>query len=264
MFTVICMCLWLLLGDSRADSIEPVLTHKVENEGDDVTLSCKYKPTTSTGNYLHWYKQHPKSNPKFLLYIYDTTGGKSDLIPPCLDVKVDKTNKQVNLIISSAAVSDSDLYYCALAPTVTGNPAALYKNLHPVMKETDTVTLKCSYETSSEIIYLYWYKQNPNSTPEFILYKGARSKSDSNTPTDTRLESKTTRDSTELTIRGLKISDSALYNCTLKVLRSGVDSTPDDHRLESETYRDSTKLIIRGLKLSDSALYHCALQVVAQ
>ncbi|XP_046707115.1 uncharacterized protein LOC124387065 [Silurus meridionalis] len=127
-YCVIFMCLWLSLGDSMGDSINPRFTHKVVNEGDDVTLSCSYS-TSATYSYLHWYRQHPKSNPKFLLYIYDLSGDKSDSIPPRLDVKVDKTNKQVNLIISSAAVSDSALYYCALAPTVTGNPAALYKNL---------------------------------------------------------------------------------------------------------------------------------------
>ncbi|KAI5613893.1 hypothetical protein C0J50_11245, partial [Silurus asotus] len=116
--------------DSMADSIETLLTHKVADEGDIVALSCKYKPTySSQTNYLHWYRQHPKSKPVFLLYIDDTTGGKSDT-KPRLDVKVDKNNKTVDLIISSAAVSDSALYYCALAPTVTGNPAALYKNLH--------------------------------------------------------------------------------------------------------------------------------------
>ncbi|KAK3566667.1 hypothetical protein QTP86_002428 [Hemibagrus guttatus] len=39
--------------------------------------------------------------------------------------------------------------------------------------ETDTVTLKCLYESSSEYIWLYWYKQYPYSTPQFLLYKGA-------------------------------------------------------------------------------------------
>ncbi|KAI5611409.1 hypothetical protein C0J50_9246, partial [Silurus asotus] len=119
-------------SDSMGDSINTSLTHEVVNEGDDVTLSCSYS-TSATYSYLHWYRQHPNSNPQFLLYIYDSTGGKSDSIPPRLNVKVDKKNKHVQLIISSAAVSDSDLYYCALAPTVTENPAALYKNLQTVM-----------------------------------------------------------------------------------------------------------------------------------
>ncbi|KAK3515980.1 hypothetical protein QTP86_019650, partial [Hemibagrus guttatus] len=52
MFTVIFMCLWLSLGDSMADSIEPLFTHKGVDEGDDVILSCKYE-SSSTQNYLH-------------------------------------------------------------------------------------------------------------------------------------------------------------------------------------------------------------------
>ncbi|KAI5086801.1 hypothetical protein C0J45_23898, partial [Silurus meridionalis] len=118
--------LFSMTGDSMADSIEQLFTHKPVDEGDDVTLSCKYE-TSSTSPDLHWYRQHPKSKPVFLLYI-NLFGGKTNPMPPRLNVKVDKNNKQVDLIISSAAVSDSDLYYCALAPTVTGNPAALYKN----------------------------------------------------------------------------------------------------------------------------------------
>ncbi|KAI5629500.1 hypothetical protein C0J50_10497 [Silurus asotus] len=117
-------------SDSMADSIKPLFTHKAVDEGDDVILSCNYE-TSDTGTILHWYRQKTKSKPVFLLYI-DLFGGKTHPIPPRLDVEVNKTNKRVDLIISSAAVSDSALYYCALRPTVTGNPAALYKNLHTV------------------------------------------------------------------------------------------------------------------------------------
>ncbi|KAI5088050.1 cilia- and flagella-associated protein 36 [Silurus meridionalis] len=92
------------------------------------------------------------------------------------------------------------------------------KDANIIRKETDTVTLKCSYESGSENIRLYWYKQYPNSTPQFLLYKGARSLSLASTPTDTRLQIETSRDSTELTIRGLKLSDSALYHCALGVV----------------------------------------------
>ncbi|GAA6106260.1 uncharacterized protein LOC120467179 [Tachysurus ichikawai] len=65
-----------------ADSIEPLFTHKVVHEGDDVTLSCRYKPSFSSGNnFLQWYRQYPKSKPEFLLYIADT-GAQSLNIPP--------------------------------------------------------------------------------------------------------------------------------------------------------------------------------------
>ncbi|KAK3521082.1 hypothetical protein QTP86_015704 [Hemibagrus guttatus] len=131
MFTVIFMCLWLSLGDSMAEQIEPLFTHKVVNEGDDVTLSCSYKNSGAVNN-LQWYKQHPKSKPEFLFFI-TPSGGKTDPMPPCLSAEVDDKTKQMDLIISSAAVSDSALYYCALRPTVTGNPAALYKNIDTVL-----------------------------------------------------------------------------------------------------------------------------------
>ncbi|KAK3545972.1 hypothetical protein QTP70_017438 [Hemibagrus guttatus] len=127
MFSVIFMCLWLSLGDSMADSIKPLFTHKAVDEGDDVTLSCSYSDVVQN---LQWYRQYPKSKPDFLLYILEN-GDLSPNIPPRMSAK-DK-DKQVDLIISSAAVSDSALYYCALQPTVTGNPAALYKNLHTVL-----------------------------------------------------------------------------------------------------------------------------------
>ncbi|KAK3567311.1 hypothetical protein QTP86_017970, partial [Hemibagrus guttatus] len=53
MFTVIFMCLWLSLADSMADPIEPLFTHKVVDESDDVTLSCKHESSATANNYLH-------------------------------------------------------------------------------------------------------------------------------------------------------------------------------------------------------------------
>ncbi|XP_053537270.1 uncharacterized protein LOC128632964 [Ictalurus punctatus] len=132
MFTVIFTCLCLSLGDSMADSVQPLFTHKVVEEDDDVTLSCRYEITYPTGNYLHWYRQYPKSTPEFLLYI-SQGGALSSNIPTRMTAKVNGDNKQLDLLISSAAVSDSALYYCALAPTVTGNSTALFKNFDTVL-----------------------------------------------------------------------------------------------------------------------------------
>uniref|UniRef100_A0AAY5EKT3 T-cell receptor alpha/delta variable 17.0 n=1 Tax=Electrophorus electricus TaxID=8005 RepID=A0AAY5EKT3_ELEEL len=98
-------------------------------EDQTVTLSCNYSFTGSVDN-LQWYRQYSNSEPQpeFLLYILPS-GTKSEPLPPRLSASVDKNLKQVDLLISSAAVSDSALYYCTLVPTVTGNPTPLYKNL---------------------------------------------------------------------------------------------------------------------------------------
>lgn len=45
--------------------------------------------------------------------------------PPGFSAKVQ--NKRVDLKIPSAAESDSVLHYCTLEPTVTINPATLYR-----------------------------------------------------------------------------------------------------------------------------------------
>ena len=87
-----------------------------------------------------------------------------------------------------------------------------------VRKETDVVTLKCSYESTSRDIWLYWYRQRVNEAPEYLLYKGAKSySSQKSNPTDPRLKATTTDTSTELIISGLKLTDSALYYCALRV-----------------------------------------------
>ncbi|KAI5615025.1 hypothetical protein C0J50_8838, partial [Silurus asotus] len=74
-------------------------------------------------------------------------------------------------------------------------------------KETDTVTLKCSYEANNDYIRLYWYRQYPDRAPQFLLYKGAKSNSgyDYN-PSGYRFRAETTSDATELIIKDLHIS----------------------------------------------------------
>ncbi len=83
-------------------------------------------------------------------------------------------------------------------------------------KEEERVTLSCLYDTSSENVYLYWYRQYPNKEPEYLLRKGARSWSSSEDIPD-RFQSTTSRTSTELIIKSVSLSDSALYYCALRV-----------------------------------------------
>uniref|UniRef100_A0A672PCR3 T-cell receptor alpha/delta variable 36.2.12 n=1 Tax=Sinocyclocheilus grahami TaxID=75366 RepID=A0A672PCR3_SINGR len=91
-------------------------------EGSGVTFSCSFSASGGSDN-LHWYRQYGRSKPVFLVLIYSNAkeAQQSD-VDPRFSVKVEKREKNlVDLEISSAAVSDSALYYCALQPTVTGN-----------------------------------------------------------------------------------------------------------------------------------------------
>uniref|UniRef100_A0A674F3E4 Ig-like domain-containing protein n=1 Tax=Salmo trutta TaxID=8032 RepID=A0A674F3E4_SALTR len=82
--------------------------------------------------------------------------------------------------------------------------------------EGSAVSLRCTYETSSEYIYLYWYRHNSNQAPQFLLYKGARSWSSEEHIPDKRYKSTTSSTSTELVITSLTLADTALYYCALR------------------------------------------------
>uniref|UniRef100_A0A3Q3EV30 Ig-like domain-containing protein n=1 Tax=Labrus bergylta TaxID=56723 RepID=A0A3Q3EV30_9LABR len=87
------------------------------SEGDTVTLDCIFE-TTRTSPTLIWYRQKcndfPRYIPEFLLYI--TEGGSIHPTDSDFSAYINKTEKRVNLEISSAALTDSAVYYCALSP----------------------------------------------------------------------------------------------------------------------------------------------------
>uniref|UniRef100_A0A9J7XQX2 Ig-like domain-containing protein n=1 Tax=Cyprinus carpio carpio TaxID=630221 RepID=A0A9J7XQX2_CYPCA len=106
----------MLLVSNAFLGIAPVSPNAFVSEGNTITLSCNYNGSAAT-DALHWYRQYPRSRPDFLFLVNEA---KFD---------VNKMEKKVHLEISSAAVTDSALYYCALEPTVTGNTRTLHKKL---------------------------------------------------------------------------------------------------------------------------------------
>ncbi|KAI4885186.1 hypothetical protein NFI96_031968, partial [Prochilodus magdalenae] len=181
-----------------SQSISP-LEEKVDAvEGETVTLSCRYE---YSGNppYLHWYRQYPGSRPEFLLLTAETGGypTKAENLDARMSIKVHKEEKKkVDLEISSAAVSDSALYYCALAPTVTGNPDTLY---------------------SGSVDYLYWYRQYPGSRPEFLLrIIPGSGRVYHATPPFPGLDAAVKGSVVDLKISSAAVSDSVLYYCALE------------------------------------------------
>uniref|UniRef100_A0A8C7LPJ3 Immunoglobulin V-set domain-containing protein n=1 Tax=Oncorhynchus mykiss TaxID=8022 RepID=A0A8C7LPJ3_ONCMY len=89
-----------LIGLSSEQVLTPYTDVEVASERDRVTLSCNY----TSGDTLQWYRQYPKSAPQLLINEYmDNTPGFS--------LNHDKKAKRVDLVISSAHVTDSAMYY---------------------------------------------------------------------------------------------------------------------------------------------------------
>uniref|UniRef100_A0A8B9R4T7 Ig-like domain-containing protein n=1 Tax=Astyanax mexicanus TaxID=7994 RepID=A0A8B9R4T7_ASTMX len=107
-------------GNGSAQSIEPLKNNMQIHADQTVTLSCKYKGGGGQNN-LFWYRQNPGSRPENLLMVIPGSG-------PQIKERFNATANEtvVDLIISSTAVSDSALYYCALRPTVTETHQTLY------------------------------------------------------------------------------------------------------------------------------------------
>ncbi|KTF71476.1 hypothetical protein cypCar_00046708 [Cyprinus carpio] len=93
-------------------------------EGGKVTISCNY--SGSNINSLQWYRQSSNTATEFILQAF------IGLEPQQKDryvAKVQKNEQTLYLEISKTEMADAAVYYCALVPTVTGNPSTLYKNL---------------------------------------------------------------------------------------------------------------------------------------
>ncbi|XP_042283675.1 immunoglobulin lambda-1 light chain-like [Thunnus maccoyii] len=84
-----------------------------------------------------------------------------------------------------------------------------------IATEGDTVTLACTFETSYTNPYLFWYKQDGNNSPEFILSRFKLN--EGNTPDEFKERFSSTLDSNSvpLKIQKLQLSDSAVYYCRL-------------------------------------------------
>uniref|UniRef100_A0A671U371 Ig-like domain-containing protein n=1 Tax=Sparus aurata TaxID=8175 RepID=A0A671U371_SPAAU len=91
-----------------------------------------------------------------------------------------------------------------------------------IAAEGDTVTLDCTFETSGTNPTLFWYKQDGNNSPKFILSRVQRD--DGNTPDEVQERFSSTMDSTSnsvpLKIQKLQLSDSAVYYCANRKMSS--------------------------------------------
>ncbi|KAK3506219.1 hypothetical protein QTP70_002375 [Hemibagrus guttatus] len=162
------------VAEAADNSIKPDQTNVFSMEGSNISLSCTY---TGSVNSLHWYRQKPGSRPEFLLLIDESGQDEGQDF-----LNGDSMADSIEPLVTHKVVDESDSMADSIKPLLTHkavDEGSFADKIGPkdedaniVRKETDTVTLKCSYESSSGYVWLYWYKQYPNSAPQFLLYKG--------------------------------------------------------------------------------------------
>ncbi|XP_028283419.1 uncharacterized protein LOC114449790 [Parambassis ranga] len=216
----------LLLSVLRGVSCQQLTAAKYEEsgvEGSTLTLTYSYSNTITASDDFFWYRQYPGKPPEFLLYISGLNQSRAaDSLKSDTRFSTKLSGeKHLDLQMSSAAVTDSAVYYCAVRPTVTGNSvchcdAALLveshdvscEGLHPVNNEQysvvgSTVSLTYNYPELSTGDYFFWYRQNPGEPPQ-ILTSHSSSGSGGNDP-ESRLKAKVQQKQIQLIISQLSV-----------------------------------------------------------
>ncbi|CAM9144056.1 unnamed protein product, partial [Lampetra planeri] len=86
-----------------------------------------------------------------------------------------------------------------------------------IAAEGQTVTLDCTFDTSNAGFTLFWYKQEENSFPKFMLRRFNSGRGDNAAEFHKeRFDATVNKPSFHLQIRSAAVSDSAVYYCALQ------------------------------------------------
>uniref|UniRef100_A0A3Q1CAF2 Ig-like domain-containing protein n=1 Tax=Amphiprion ocellaris TaxID=80972 RepID=A0A3Q1CAF2_AMPOC len=105
--------------------------------------------------------------------------------------------------------------FCS-CPECKGEDKVMQKSGDVIAAEGDTVTLDCNFETSDQYPYLFWYKQEVNGYPKYMMRSYSETVEKAPEFQEDRFHTGIQKKSVPLKIQKLHLSDSAVYYCALQ------------------------------------------------
>ncbi|KAG8140866.1 hypothetical protein E2320_003508 [Naja naja] len=132
--------------DSQSDSVLQTQSNVEILEGEDATLPCDFKATSSTP-YLFWYRQYGNQKPEQILTAYKSKSSNNHFQEGKFSTTlVLESQNSVPLNIRSVSLLDAAVYFCALNPTVNNLCIQTHTKVNE-MKPTSTLYREfCSRE----------------------------------------------------------------------------------------------------------------------
>ncbi|TWW73193.1 T-cell receptor alpha chain V region CTL-F3 [Takifugu flavidus] len=112
---------------------------------------------------------------------------------------------------------------CLFSRVQNPKDTVLQPKAEEMAAEDQTVTLDCHYTSTATDVYIFWYKQDGTSRPQFILsrFKGDKGKTEDEFKERFSSTLNPTMKSAPLKIQELQLSDSAVYYCALRPTVTG-------------------------------------------
>uniref|UniRef100_A0A8C5GNT3 Ig-like domain-containing protein n=1 Tax=Gouania willdenowi TaxID=441366 RepID=A0A8C5GNT3_GOUWI len=107
--------------------------------------------------------------------------------------------------------------FTALCSSTRGQHCAIERVTQPpgdvILTQGQTATLKCTFTATNPNRALFWYKQEVNSYPKFILIRSLHYSDNSPEFVKDRFDAELKDSSVPLMIQDLHVCDSAVYYC---------------------------------------------------